>query len=594
MASVYRRKHSPYWYAEIRTPCGERIRRSTHCRDKTQAARLAREWERRLEQEAADAAAGLRKASNITLIDLIALFLHAYTLLKKAASYIVTMEGHFKVRILEYFGANTRAADITEQQVREFRRALLAGTAPRNSAPGQRRPNGPMGVGTVNKHVMTLRLLFRFGVEEGHLVHNPAERIKSIKKKSDPRHRALNDREIKALEAELREEYVQWTRWIGDTGMRAKEAAELEWPDINVDRLEVTVRASTAKDADNRVVPLTDAALAVLDALEPDPKKRRGKVFGKKQRRYQLVQAWKRTGLPGRAPSTHDFRHTFASKAVADGVNLEELRLMMGHESVVTTQGYIHKYGDVVGEARKKLNEGAKKRARDLGALMPSGEPSQAQTAPMVNVHVYLGGEAESRAGDRRVMREVIDVLEQRDQVEGQKAAASESRGNGRAGERRAPGGEQEYGQDEDQGQGDQDQDKDQVQVQVQDQVRESVSEGLVQVPTLPPGKARGYCFAPANSPRAQPGASKALLPSSTPDDAGTAEHNGPQIPVSHIRPHTSILSDRLMPTLPSYVTQLLGMIESTGGRNRTGTRLPPLDFESSASTNSATPARNS
>ena len=309
MAEIYKRPNSPYYYAIFWTPWGERVRRSTRCRDKSQAARHAREWERELEKKAADAAAGIKEPSSVSLLDLAAEFIADRTAKKKATSYVETMERHLKVRILPYFRADTIAAEVTEKDVRAFQRALLDGTAPRNASPKQRRENGKLGVANTNRHIVTLRCMFKFGVQEEYLVLNPAQNVKAIKKKPDPRHRALDDNELGALRAELPAECVFWVDWMCETGCRDNEAAQVLWSDVNLERRELRIRATTAKDADNRTLPLTKAAIAVLDAIELDEKKRKELIFGKRDRRDTLRSAWERTGLPGRAPSAHDFRH---------------------------------------------------------------------------------------------------------------------------------------------------------------------------------------------------------------------------------------------------------------------------------------------
>ena len=73
-------------------------------------------------------------------------------------------------------------------------------------------------------------------------------------------------------------------------------------------------------------------------------------------RREALAGAWKRTGLPGRCPSAHDLRHTFASRCVAAGLSLAELKVIMGHDSIMTTERYIHTYGDTMHAVARKLN----------------------------------------------------------------------------------------------------------------------------------------------------------------------------------------------------------------------------------------------
>ena len=408
------------------------------------------------------------------------------------------MERHIRVRILAYFGAHIVASSITEQQILAFRRALLAGTAPRNSAPGQRRANGPLRIANVNKHIITLRCLLRFGVQEGYLLHNPAERVKNLKKKPDPRHRAVPVEELDALRNQLTEPHRLWLNFMVETGCRENEAALITWNDLDLVNRQMTVRASTAKDADNRVVPLTQTAIDGLAELEPSPSKRRGLLFGKKDRRYSLVTAWERTGLPGRAPSAHDFRHTFASAAVAAGVDIESLRDWLGHDSIVTTQTYIHAYGDQQDANRIKLDELKRKEA---GA--------RAEAVRMQN----QDQEARLQTSGDRLQGETQD---QEARVE---ASASITQKEKTKMDKQLPAG----------------------------------------LPTL---------------------VGMLHLNRRTPNGGGES-------PVSHILSH-SVVAQLALQQLKARKSN---DIKSTGGRTRTGTGSPQLDFESSASTNFATPA---
>ena len=45
MASIHRMRRSPFWYAAFYMPDGHRALRSTGCRDRKQALKIALEWD---------------------------------------------------------------------------------------------------------------------------------------------------------------------------------------------------------------------------------------------------------------------------------------------------------------------------------------------------------------------------------------------------------------------------------------------------------------------------------------------------------------------------------------------------------------------
>lgn len=358
MLDVYKREGSPYWYADYSTPEGRRVQKSTRCRDREAALRIAREWQRASEHEAADAAAGIRRPSDITIGDLILAYDASIRTDGHSERTVESYSDHIRAYIAPYFGRDTYAASITRQHVEGFRRSMLSGLLASQGVK-RRRNAGLPSTATVNRCMVTLRRIFDFGLRTGDLRENPAKNLPPLPERPEEVFRALADDEIEALARELavakrrtnRGDHATWLRLAIGTGMRDDELDAWDWRWNDLRRRWIRIPANAAKGRKARMIPIVADVLAILEAM-PD---RRGPVLGRCDRRSVIEAAWERTKLPGRCPSPHDMRHTAASRAAAAGLDLAEMMEMFGWESVATAQRYIHLYGNKYEKLARKM-----------------------------------------------------------------------------------------------------------------------------------------------------------------------------------------------------------------------------------------------
>ena len=129
-------------------------------------------------------------------------------------------------------------------------------------------------------------------------------------------------------------------------GLRIRsEALTLEWPDIDLQRGQLTVQAKHAKNGENRVIPLNSFLRAALQQLghESDGN---GKVFlsrkGKHLRsiRTAFTTACRHAKLPDVTP--HTLRHTFASRLAMAGVGLRTIQELGGWKDIKMVERYAH------------------------------------------------------------------------------------------------------------------------------------------------------------------------------------------------------------------------------------------------------------
>lgn len=130
-----------------------------------------------------------------------------------------------------------------------------------------------------------------------------------------------------------------------NTGMRRGELFNLDWRDVDLDRQSLAVRGATTKANKTRHIPLNTEAANVLRQWRSS-QTGTGLVFpGKEGAPMDNVNtAWQ--GLMTNATITefrfHDLRHTFASKLVMAGVDLNTVRELLGHSDIAMTLRYAH------------------------------------------------------------------------------------------------------------------------------------------------------------------------------------------------------------------------------------------------------------
>ena len=135
-----------------------------------------------------------------------------------------------------------------------------------------------------------------------------------------------------------------------ETGCRLGELLLLQWQEVNLGRREVRILAHTAKDDEDRILPMSARLLAVLDMARHDPAGYilgpEAYVFGSEvgERTKSVKAAWltacRKTGI--RDLHFHDLRHEAGSRFLEAGWPLHEVQYMLGHADIKTTSTYLN------------------------------------------------------------------------------------------------------------------------------------------------------------------------------------------------------------------------------------------------------------
>ncbi len=131
-----------------------------------------------------------------------------------------------------------------------------------------------------------------------------------------------------------------------NSGLRRGELLALRWSDVDQAGAQLTVRGATSKTGRTRRVPLNTEALAVFGAWQPAGAAGEALVFPGPQGEVMedVKTAWGKllTAASIEHFTFHDLRHTFASRLVQAGVDLNTVRELLGHADIKMTLRYAH------------------------------------------------------------------------------------------------------------------------------------------------------------------------------------------------------------------------------------------------------------
>lgn len=358
---------------------------------KQAALKFLAEWRAELVGEAE------QKTEEVQTLPTLAEHLNAYITGQAGHVEPSTVYGYQTVarrQVLPYAIATKRLDELTRADVRAWLAEL-------------REAYGPT---TITKALVLVRSALRQAVGDELITRNAAEGAKAPKKPS-PKPNAIRPEQRGRLAATLaaaeQTPDVVGFRMAYYTGMREGEVCALRWRNVDLAARTLSVREALGKvggsyylkepktGGSRRTVnypePLADAlrarrtdmmeqCMAAGVAFSPDMFVLGGIDRDEATGDYRYMNPhvlWQRwaamakllglVGTQGRRPTFHDLRHTFATAAIAEGVDVKTVSSALGHANAAMT---LNVYADADPEA--------KRRAADVvaAALERGGEPA--------------------------------------------------------------------------------------------------------------------------------------------------------------------------------------------------------------------------
>lgn len=212
---------------------------------------------------------------------------------------------------------------------------------------------------SVARHIVALKIFYRYLQLEGTVRDNPAELL-GTQKKWQRVPEVLSPVLVEKLLAAPRpyDAYCLRDRALLEllyaTGCRVSEVSNLKLADLHLGERYCLAHGKGSKD---RLTPLGDAAVVALREYLQDERPQLAEVAssppawvllsrgGKRLRREAIWQLVKRyAARAGVSPdvSPHTLRHSFATHLLAGGADLRQVQELLGHASIATTQIYTH------------------------------------------------------------------------------------------------------------------------------------------------------------------------------------------------------------------------------------------------------------
>lgn len=245
---------------------------------------------------------------------------------------------------------------------------------------------------TINRDVVVLKAVLAKALE-WHLIDvNPLAGVRPLKTDSKGKVRYLSQAEEQKLrkalterDAEMKAKRASANKWREargyelypnteaheyadhltpmvilalNTGMRRGELFSLQWDNVDLVGRVLTIEGGYAKSGLTRHIQLNEEAVVVLEQWQEQSAKE-GLVFPSKDGgtlgsvRTSWGKLLKKAGISNFR--FHDLRHTFASKLVMAGVDLNTVRDLMGHSDIAMTLRYAHLAPEHKAEAVAKL-----------------------------------------------------------------------------------------------------------------------------------------------------------------------------------------------------------------------------------------------
>lgn len=200
---------------------------------------------------------------------------------------------------------------------------------------------------TVRNQLMVYNLIFRYAVQKGAILFNPARDLSVPKNLPKNKRSSPSSKDIKLAKENTDIPFGMFAFWALYTGMRRGELLALDWKDIDIENRTIMVNKSLYHVNNKPAIKLPKTktsigVLPILDALAEKIKPGKGLIFPNEDGGYltstQFERKWKKycrdTGITA---TPHQFRHAYATMLFENNIPPEEAQALLRHAQLSTT-----------------------------------------------------------------------------------------------------------------------------------------------------------------------------------------------------------------------------------------------------------------
>jgi len=338
---IYQRKDRPGWWASWIDASGKRRQRKLDAHTLTQARALLAAEKEKAETQRTTGRVAPSKDTFAEFADVFIDYQRRRIAPKPAKWKISQTEFSRQVGIIEahlkpFFG-KMKLALIRKKDVNDYIDSRI----------------GTVSDGTIIKEMNCLKRLFTVAVDKEKITVNPAHGA-NVPEAPKGRNRYLLPKEI----GQVMKACPEWLRPIMglavSLGTRRGELLRVRWEDVDLASGQILLKHT--KNGQERPAFINNLALQVLNSLGAGTKKK-GLLFPDvtpAQVTVAFIRACQEVGIEDF--SFHDLRHTFASHARMNGVDLHTLQKLLGHSDPRMTDVYANLSQTFLLDAAKRLD----------------------------------------------------------------------------------------------------------------------------------------------------------------------------------------------------------------------------------------------